>query len=319
MFVSIFKIILIVFLFNTCSGTTGNEAKKSLHDSESSAHHDSDYDNPVDFFTESENDILNDEEVDYSENHEGDSLPEKREFPDMSGVWAQKHWYSSKAKVYTFDNASGWIRTYFIVFQQMKGSTIEIESKICHIKIANNTEMMNLLIPETYVEALRVQNKKAEIQMDGSGEIFFYQPVYWEVRSIDENAYSDPEKYTLPVSPEHSDVEDWDNDGEPGLRSLVKTTIVNGVIHTVQKISHELTGRVISKDRISGTVIWTDEQEVLKSDSDFIKNALQETTNIMDSSSENIWEQVRIPESADCDYIIKNKDKLFFPDPVEID
>lgn len=319
MFLSIFKITMIVFLLQACSGMSEHENERNSHDSESFDYHDSDYNNPVDFSAEFENDIYNDDDVRYPDSCDGDSLPENRSFPDLSGVWAQKHWYSSKAKVYTFDNALGWIRTYFIVRQEMKDNLIEIESKICHIKIANDTEMMNLLIPETYVEALKVQNKKAEIQKNDRGEILFYQPVFWEVRSIDKNAYSDSESYTLPVSPGHPDVEDWDNDGEPGLRSLVKTTIVNGEIHTVQKVSHELAGKVISEDRISGTVSWTDEQEVLKSDSDFIKNALKETINIMDLSRENIWEQVRIPEYADCAYIIKNKDKLFFPDPIDID
>lgn len=59
---------------------------------------------------------------------------------------------------------------------------------------------------------------------------------------------------------------------------------------------------------IGGTVYWTDEQKVLKTDNMLFKGGAQ---NVIDQTRTNAWRQVRIPDGWTCAEVIANADALF--------
>ncbi len=231
-------------------------------------------------------------------------------YPDTCGVWAQKMIFTATAKVAGFDAATAEIRTLFRLTHRQQGDHIWADSKICHIVIENKTPLnpINILMPQSFADALIMLHKEADIDLEGN----YYQAPYWELRSVDQDSIGpDPSQYVLPTEPNDPRVEDWDNDGEPGLRVNVNAGFSSGVTHIVEKSSSELWGTVEgSGDEmvIGGTVYWTDEQKVLKTDNMLFKGGAQ---NVIDETKTNAWRQVRIPAEWTCAEVVANADSLF--------
>ncbi|HOW52621.1 MAG TPA: hypothetical protein PLV42_11335 [bacterium] len=233
-------------------------------------------------------------------------------FPEVCGSWAQQMVFTATAKVAGFDAATAEIRTLFRMTQRQQEGHLWIDSKICHIIIENKTALnpINILMPQTFADALIMLHKEADITLAGE----YYQPTYWELRSIKQSILpTDPGTYELPTDPNSPDVEDWDNDGEPGLKVNVNAGITNGITHIVEKSSSELWGQVNgtgATQTIEGTVFWTDKQVVLKTDTSLFKGGAQ---NVLKESGPNIWRQKRIDPSWTCTEIVANGETLFPP------
>ena len=234
----------------------------------------------------------------------------------LSGTWAQKMWFTADSKVYSIGGVTGWTRTYFLLHQVQKGNKLEIESKICDIKIKNSSKLMTVSLPSSFVKALssHILHKTATIQ-DKNGTITYHQPVFWELRSVDLSKIQDYANFKLPTNAKDPLVQDWDNDGTPGIKTIAKGTM-SGEISIIEKSSSELFGTVEGNDKISGNVIWTDEQQVVYTTNSLLKAG---ATNTINKNKPNIWEQYRIPEGSDCNYIKAHAQELFSKDPVEID
>jgi len=231
-------------------------------------------------------------------------------FPEVCGTWAQQMIFTATAKVAGFDAATAEIRTLFHMTQRQEGGHLWVDSKICHIIIENKTALnpINILMPQTFADALIMLHKEADITLAGE----YYQPTYWELRSIKQSILPvDQGTYELPTDPGSPDVEDWDNDGIPGLKVNVDAGLSNGITHIVEKSSSELWGQVNgtgATQTIEGTVYWTDKQVVLSTDNQLFKGGAQ---NVLKESGPNIWRQKRIPADKDCAYIIENGNTLF--------
>ncbi len=240
----------------------------------------------------------------------GDPDCQPGSYPNTCGVWAQKMIFTATAKVAGFDAATAEIRTLFRLTHRQQEGHIWADSKICHIVIENKTPLnpINILMPQSFADALIMLHKEADIDLEGN----YYQPTYWEIRSIKQaNLPPDPGTYQLPTDPDHPDVEDWDHDSEPGLRVNVNAGFSSGVTHIVEKSSSELWGKVEGTGEemvIGGPVYWTDEQKVLKTDNVLFKGGAQ---NVIDQNKTNAWRQVRIPADWTCAEVIANGDALF--------
>ncbi len=232
-------------------------------------------------------------------------------FPEVCGSWAQQMIFTATAKVAGFDAASAEIRTLFLMTQRQQDGHLWIDSKICHIVIENTStlKLININMPPSFAAGLLLLHKEADITLAGE----YYQAPYWEMRSIKQSILpTDPSTYELPTDPASPDVEDWDNDGTPGLRVLVSGTL-NGTTHIVEKSSSELWGQVNGTGEtqtIEGTVAWTDKQVVLSTDNGALKGGAQ---NVIDEDGANIWRQKRIDPLWTCTEVMANGDTLFPP------
>ncbi len=254
--------------------------------------------------------MISDTDEELSDEDSGDPDCQPGAYPNTCGVWAQKMIFTATAKVAGFDAATAEIRTLFRLTHRQQGAHIWADSKICHIIVENKTPLnpINILMPQSFADALIMLHKEADIDLDGN----YYQPPYWELRSVDQDSIGpDPAQYVLPIDPTDPRVEDWDNDSEPGLRVNVNAGFSSGVTHIVEKSSSELWGRVEGfgdEMIIGGTVYWTDEQKVIKTDNVLFKGGAQ---NVIDETRTNAWRQVRIPAAWTCADVIANGGSLF--------
>ncbi len=257
-----------------------------------------------------------DEIQDVVQNDEETPDEDIQEQGKLSGTWAQKMWFTADSKVYSIGGVTGWTRTYFLLHQVQKGDKLEIESKICDIKIKNSSSLMTVTLPQSFVDALssHILHKTATLKEE-NGKTTYYQPVFWELRSVDLSKIKDYANFKLPTDGKDPLVQDWDKDGVPGMKTIAKGTM-SGEISIIEKSSSELFGTVESDDKIAGTVNWTDEQKVVFTTNSLLKAG---ATNTMKKDGPNTWEQYRIPEGSDCKYIIQHAKELFSKDPVDID
>ncbi|HQB09379.1 MAG TPA: hypothetical protein PLW37_05890, partial [bacterium] len=244
---------------------------------------------------------------------------------DFNGTYAQKMWFTAASKVVTINMAEAWTRTYFVVEQEQEKDKLHITAKICNIKIDNSaSSILKLNMLQSFADALPYLPKESGLIMKNDGTIEFTQDVSWEIRSVDPACYGDnPGGYELPEKETDACVQDWDNDTIPGLK-VVATGTMSGDVHIVEKSSSKFENGWFAADgqTAGGNVIWTDEQNVVKTNNSLLKsgaqNSMKETSDHF-SGPANFFEQFKIPDGSDCTYVVQNVATIFNPDPINID
>ena len=247
------------------------------------------------------------------------------EYPEVCGYYAQKMWFTSSSDVPLVGNlAEGWTRTYFHIVQEQEQDKIHIKATYCNIKIDNDkSNLLKIIMPQSFADALGTADKESVITKNEDGTFGFDQDVFWEIRGIDPACYGDnPAGYTLPTDPNDPCVQDWDNDGLPGL-TVNTTGLASATMGMVEKSSSMIHDGVISEDgsTINALVDWTDEQKILYTDKNALKNGAKNNQKDPSDNFEgdsNFIEQFKIPEGSDCAYIVTNAGTIFSPDPVEL-
>lgn len=248
------------------------------------------------------------------------------EYPEVCGTYAQKMWFTSTSKVATIDLAEGWTRTYFLIEQEQEQDKIHAKATYCNIKIDNSVSyLLQIVMPQSFADALGTALKESYITKNDDSTFGFNQDVFWEIRGIDPACYGgNPEGYNLPTNSADPCVQDWDNDGMPGLTVNAKGTVGgNSIMNMVEKSSSIIHDGLISEDglKIDALVSWTDEQKILYAENNALKNGSD--NKIKDSSKEfdgpaNFIEQFKIEDGSDCAFIVNNAATIFSPDPVTL-
>ena len=248
------------------------------------------------------------------------------EYPEVCGYYGQKMWFTSSSKVASIDLAEGWTRTYFHIVQEQEQDKVHIKATYCNIKIDNSaSSLLQVIMPQSFADALGTAGKESYITKNEDGTFGFDQDVFWEIRGIDPNCYGDnPAGYTLPTDLYDPCVQDWDNDGVPGLTVNAKGTIGgNSTMSMVEKSSSTIYDGNVSEDgkRIDAMVSWTDEQKILQATNNLLKggsvNQIKEESSEFDGPA-NFIEQVKIEDGSDCAFIVNNAATIFSPDPVTL-
>ena len=247
------------------------------------------------------------------------------EYPEVCGYYAQKMWFTSSSKVpLVGELAEGWTRTYFHIVQEQEQNKVHIKATYCNIKIDNSaSSILQIIMPQSFADALGTADKESVITKNDDNTFGFDQDVFWEIRGIDPNCYgNNPAEYVLPTNQNDPCVQDWDNDGLPGLTINAKS-LTTSVLSIVEKSSSTIHDGLISEDgqKITATVDWTDEQKVLYAENQMLSSGSE--NQIKDESSKfdglaNFIEQFKIPEGSDCNYIVTNAATIFSPDPVAL-
>ena len=180
-------------------------------------------------------------------------------------------------------------------------------------------------MPQSFADALGTADKESYITKNEDDTFGFNQDIFWEIRGIDPNCYGEnPEGYTLPTNSADPCVQDWDNDGMPGLTVNAKGSIGgSSIMNMVEKSSSIIHDGLISEDgkRIDAIVSWTDEQKILYAENSALAggsdNKIKDKSNKFDGPA-NFIEQVKIEDGSDCAFIVNNAATIFSPDPVTL-
>ena len=245
------------------------------------------------------------------------------EYPEVCGYYAQKMWFTSKSKVFTIDLAEGWTRTYFHIVQEQEQDKIHIKATYCNIKIDNSmSSVLQVVMPQSFADALGTADKEAVLTKNDDGTFGYKQDIFWEIRGIDPACYGDkPEDYVLPENSNDPCVQDWDNDGLPGITVTAKGTM-SGTMGMVEKSSSIIRDGYFEENGVlKAYVDWTDKQKILYTTNQMLKdgsdNQIKDESSKFDGPAKFI-EQVKIEDGSDCAFIVNNAGTIFSPDPVNL-
>jgi hypothetical protein len=230
--------------------------------------------------------------------------------PDISGSWVKLMIFKGIAKPFLISTCNAWAIMVLKVDFKQEGENIISQNEMCRLKAGNDTKpTIQSLIPDSYAKSLSIVEKNATISVDENGDILFYQPKIWEVRACDLN---DPENDPLPTDENAHNVFDPDLTGINGLKVEAKGA-VNGWGEIVQKVSTILNGRVLENGEIHGTVIWYEDQKVLKTNNVLMQNGAPTSNDPNGDPNESLFIYKRVDPSWDCD-MIKEKSAELFPE-----
>jgi len=227
------------------------------------------------------------------------------ELPDLTGTWAMIQVYPQIAILPMAGEVprSSMVAQFVEITQS--GSVLTMRDTYCFTDVDDGTPLVETVIPEAFMASL-VPGPRTAIFVEQTGSVRFEAATYVEVRgAILDDPLSDP----LPMEASDSRVFDQDGDGNPGMTVHVTILgLVEGETYVVQRVSYRLSGTVIDRGRIEGTIEWSDEQVVLGA-----TNALLEadTIGLLDPDpAAHRFVMVRVDESWTCETLRDRLDEI---------
>ncbi len=234
-------------------------------------------------------------------------------FPDISGRWVKLMIFKGKAKPPSISPPVAWAVMVLKVDVEQQDAEITSFNEMCRLKVGIDSPVLTPIIPDSFAKALPVVEKPAHLSIGEEGEVLFYQPKVWEVRSC---YLEDPENDPLPESQYHPNVFDPDDTGINGL--LMRSSgVVSGNAEIVQKVSTELNGYIDEEGNIRGIVKWFEDQKVLWTDNILMRNGAPTYPDPDGDPNDSIFIYKRVDPSWDCD-VIRERSAELFPDQAEI-
>lgn len=242
----------------------------------------------------SEEDALND----------GDS---ERDFPDMTGTWANLTIFKGKAKVPILNTLPAWaiMVSKVDIYSQEEG-VLNAHTEMCRLKTGVETPAISAVVPDSFAESLGNVDKTFYLSHGENGEIKFHQDKLWEVRSC---TLDDPENEDLPTDKYDERVFDADNSGINGLKIMTRG-LVEAEAEILQKVSTILNGVIDENGEVHGIVTWFEAQSVMWYSNVALQNGAPTSPAGVDPS-ESVFIFKRIDPSWDCTVVKENSAALF--------
>ena len=242
---------------------------------------------------------------------DGDS---DREFPDMTGTWANLTVFKGLAKVpYIGQTLPAWaiMVSKVDIFSQEEG-ILSAHTEMCRLKTGVGTSLISAEVPDSFAESLGNVDKTFYLSYGENGEIRFHQDKLWEVRSC---TLDDPENEPLPSDINDPRVFDADNTGINGLRIRTKKAL-DAEAEILQKVSTILDGVIDENGEVSGITTWYEAQSVMWYSNIALKNGAP-TSPVGADPNESVFIFKRIDPSWDCS-AVKEKSAELFPQQAEL-
>ena len=320
--------LLFLCILGSCNLKNSNQ---NLEEREGVEDIDEDFDEdntPADFdAADTENDAAFDEKNDMENNEpdvsadedvfDDDLLPDdvsERDFPDMTGTWANLTVFKGLAKVpYIGQTLPAWaiMVSKVDIFSQEEG-ILSAHTEMCRLKTGVGTSLISAEVPDSFAESLGNVDKTFYLSYGENGEIRFHQDKLWEVRSC---TLDDPENEPLPSDINDPRVFDADNTGINGLRIRTKKAL-DAEAEILQKVSTILDGVIDENGEVSGITTWYEAQSVMWYSNIALKNGAP-TSPVGADPNESIFIFKRIDPSWDCS-IVKEKSAELFPQQAEL-
>jgi len=228
-----------------------------------------------------------------------------RDLPDLSGRWAKYMVQTSSIKMPIFGDISDTeVRSLLLVEAEQNGTDLTLTMTACAIEMVSEDAIVETIMPDAFVAALETAIRPGLLIPKGDS-ISVHAPPFYELRGVD---LENPEEDPLPTDPEDPAVIDQDNDGFPGMTIRLKGAI-SGDLYIVQRSWTQIQSTEISEDRISGYVVWGEEQVHLGSTSEVLRSVAVESW-VKDDPSAHTFEMVRAPK-ASCESIVEDQSELF--------
>lgn len=249
----------------------------------------------------SEEDALND----------GDS---ERDFPDMTGTWANLTVFKGSSKVPIIGSTlPAWaIMVSKVDIHSQENGILSAHTEMCRLKTGVGTSLISAVVPDSFAESLDNVDKTFYLSHGENGEVKFHQDKLWEVRSCN---LDDPENEPLPADINDPRVFDADNTGVNGLRIMIKGVSTDEA-EILQKVSTVLDGVIDENGEVHGITTWFEAQSVMWTNNPLLQNGAPTSPTGADPN-ESVFIFKRIDPSWDC-LTVKEKSAELFPQQAEL-
>lgn len=224
----------------------------------------------------------------------------------LTGVWATRVVNAQDFESMILGKEIVYITTLTRVDVTQNGKTTTSTNKVCAIELTpfkgNQT-----LYPEAALAAIAEETNTADIGGDGAIGAT-YTPKH-RVQLVGWKASGNAETEALPTDPKDTRILDPDGDGKPGV-TLKVMGILSGDVYAVNRSIIDLSGKIDTKDRISGTSHTEQLQVIVDANPQLLKQAVTATPNA--DVTKSTFTMVRLSAGNDtCAAIRQNKDTLF--------
>jgi hypothetical protein len=233
-----------------------------------------------------------------------DASPPTLDELDLTGRWAHRTVQTSLTELPVGGEVESRTITHRITDIRHSGESATLEVDVCTSKIDSNTDRIRTRLPEAFIESIPTSERRATLTTrDGLPRLEAARTC--SVRGADLDAPSSGE---LPASSDAPTVVDEDGDGHPGVTVSVEG-MIDGDLYLVQRGCDSFRGRIISPNRIRGTVDWTTKQMILESTSMFLGDKPPSRPHPDDQKS--FFEMVRVDRETTCADLLQSPDTYF--------
>ena len=253
--------------------------------------------------------------------------PENCELSELEqefvGTWAQKIILRSKSSTTLAKNVPSVTTRYLVVeIKPDENCKLDFNKKanqICKTDNRTGDNMANKGVvkfnePDSKFNTIFHHWKPADLPghendvyleiAEEGGEKTFKLNKDWELRGAN---MTDPS--TEEMISNKNDTRIFDHDGDGNAAFTIKFNgFVSGPMYYVQRLSHVLTGKVVSEGKIEGNVEWTDEQFAHP---DTPNATLKGQKTTVTDTSKSVFQLVKVDDSMDCATLLENADSIF--------
>ncbi|MBR57761.1 MAG: hypothetical protein CMH54_06855 [Myxococcales bacterium] len=221
----------------------------------------------------------------------------------IAGLWGQLQVTALIASLPGTQPMSIRVFTYHLVNHEQNGTDLVISHEVCEVLNESGPLVpAKTVIPEAYVNALDTYTRTGTYTPDVSGSFDYIADKHIALSGL--TGLTDPETEELPTSADDPRVFDQDGDGNPGMTVRLEG-FPEGDLYIVQRDTTELSGKPVDPDTINGTLTVVTEQVVLASNPGLLKQ-LNPTAVVDPDPSKSFFTMVRLPENADCAWLVDN-------------
>lgn len=224
---------------------------------------------------------------------------------DISGHWAFQTTGSQLVQAPAISNPFHTrVVSLLLVDLTETGTSVTMKASYCAQHVETDSVEQTVL-PDPFVKALAPYTRSGTYEVTG-GVGHFKMPDFPEVLGA---KLANPMTDALPTDPTDSRVFDQDKDGNPGM-TIKLTGLIDGTAYVVQRLISSYDGAALTKDHLQGKLGFSSEQVILDSNPIVIKN--QSPKGSPDPvACDSHFDAVRLPASADCQYVVSNTATLF--------
>ena len=255
-----------------------------------------------------------------------DTTPESCELSELDqefvGTWAQKIILRSKSSTTLAKNVPS-VTTRYLVVEIKPDANCKLDfnkkaNQICRTDNRTGDSALNKGVvkfnePDSKFNTIFHHWKPKDIEgqedvpyleiSEEGGEKTFKLNKDWELRGAN---MENPATENL-VSDGDSRIYDHDGDGKAAF-TIKFNGFVSGPMYYVQRLSHILTGKVVSAGKIEGNVEWTDEQYAHP---DTPNTTLKGQKTTVTDTSKSVFQLVKVDDSMDCATLLEQADTIF--------
>lgn len=230
------------------------------------------------------------------------------EVTDVSGRWAYRAVGSQITRPQGLSPITTRIISVMLFEQQQSGDAITASGTYCDHYTEDPGALVHAVIPESYLDALEDVTREGTFAAGSDGGRRYQLARLYEVVGAE---LADVVEDELPTDPEDERIIDQDGDGHPGV-TVRLNGIIDGEVYVAERKWTELDGVAVSADRIEGKLRFVSEQSKLAADPSSLEGMLAGATSSTDPEECNsTFQMVRVPDEADCDWIVEQADTLF--------